>query len=86
MFAGAAGRSCPEAPDVLGAERCRHRDLNQGPLECESRALPRRHLARQYIIINLISNVYNCAPMYHALILYCNHAVLLLCKRQLFMV
>ena len=26
----------------------RHRDLNQGPPECESRTLPRNHLARDY--------------------------------------
>ena len=33
----------------------RHRDSNQGPPECESRALPRSHLARFFSLVSAFS-------------------------------
>ena len=35
------------------------RDMNPGPPECESRALPRRHLARLFYIFIFYETVHN---------------------------
>ena len=44
-------RKTTKKPSQVG----RHRDLNQGPPECESRALPRSHLVRyMWILYNLL--------------------------------